>query len=263
MTQADLGTLVGRSRNTIDNWENGRSDPPGYMIDRIAGALGVTWQWLENRTAGTITDEELMQEDQSIRQSVGAPITSRLEQLVRGSLIRAGFTIAEGPELQVGGDRFKPDFHVLHPATGAESFVEVRGMVIGDLARRLQRQVEDATGVPLFILTSPKLPEELLGTKARPTKSFGRAEQAVPLPRDLRAMAHRFLAEAHEAGADDAFLRYARHSLEDPELAEMYAGGLDEEGHPMTAEEQRDDYEAIIDALRLIMKRRLARAQKR
>ncbi|MGN6111260.1 MAG: hypothetical protein ACTHU0_39545 [Kofleriaceae bacterium] len=102
------------------------------------------------------------------------------------------------------------------------------------------------------------IPELEEGVKAVPLAQPG---VTYGLPRELRAMALRFLAEANEAGADEGFLRYAKHSLEDPELATLYAGGLDEEGRPMTAEEQRDDYEAVIDGLRLIMKRRLARAR--
>lgn len=127
--------------------------------------------------------------------------------------------------------------------------------------------VASGSALPALFAALETDEREFWGTES-PVAPVPLQQSAVPyrsgtsLPRELRAMALRFLAEANDAGADEAFLRYAKHSLEDPELAEMYAGGLDEDGRPMTAEEQRDDYEALIDALRLIMQRRLARAKK-
>lgn len=123
------------------------------------------------------------------------------------------------------------------------------------VTRAMGARLSEVLGVPL-----PDLVPEF-SAAGQGAQAWEAPASASSMPRELRAMALRFLAEANEAGADEGFLRYAKHSLEDPELATLYAGGLDEEGRPMTAEEQRDDYEAVIDGLRLIMKRRLARAR--
>jgi transcriptional regulator with XRE-family HTH domain len=75
------------------------------------------------------------------------------------------------------------------------------------------------------------------------------------LPRQLERLALQFEQEMLEAEVDDEFRRYARRRLRDPELLEMYAGGHVERA--MTAEEQLDDYEDLIDELRGRLKRRL------
>lgn len=82
-------------------------------------------------------------------------------------------------------------------------------------------------------------------------------EQLAELPRQLELMALDFEREAVAAGADRHFLRYARSKLRDPYLAALFAGGHDEK--PMSADEQRVEYEAVVEELRRMLKRRLER----
>lgn len=84
-----------------------------------------------------------------------------------------------------------------------------------------------------------------------------RGPEAADLPQQLELMALDFEREALKAGADKAFMRYARARMRDPHLLAMFAGGYDEK--PMSAEEQRVEFETVIEELRRLLRRRLDR----
>lgn len=81
------------------------------------------------------------------------------------------------------------------------------------------------------------------------------------LSRQLQLLALDFEREMIESDIDEEFIRYARARLRDPELLELYGGGHTD--RPMTADEQRDDYEDLVDELRGRLKRRLELLKKR
>jgi transcriptional regulator with XRE-family HTH domain len=46
MEQTDIADALGVARNTVSNWENGRSEPSASAFVRWARATGVPLEWL-------------------------------------------------------------------------------------------------------------------------------------------------------------------------------------------------------------------------
>lgn len=46
LTQTELGALIGKSGNTITNYEKGNREPDVMIIKKLSKALGVTGDWL-------------------------------------------------------------------------------------------------------------------------------------------------------------------------------------------------------------------------
>ncbi|WP_230101281.1 helix-turn-helix transcriptional regulator, partial [Microbacterium sp. Bi98] len=54
LEQAQIAEAIGVSRNTVSNWETGRSEPSATFFVRWAQATGVTLDWLaEGLNAGS------------------------------------------------------------------------------------------------------------------------------------------------------------------------------------------------------------------
>ena len=52
LNQDDLAYLIGANRNSIANWERGRSEPSAMYFVRLSRVLGVSMEWL----GGGVTD---------------------------------------------------------------------------------------------------------------------------------------------------------------------------------------------------------------
>lgn len=82
-TQLDLANDLGKSRNAVDAWENGRSYPPPHTRKKAAEKLGVTLDYLEGRssspTAATPAEHDYI---------TSAPIPRAMGVVREGSEIR-------------------------------------------------------------------------------------------------------------------------------------------------------------------------------
>jgi transcriptional regulator with XRE-family HTH domain len=67
MTQADLATAVGVERNTVSRWELGRVPRQREVLERLAGVLGVSPEWLLGEEAQGRSEQNVSGPDISVR----------------------------------------------------------------------------------------------------------------------------------------------------------------------------------------------------